>query len=77
MTSMKGFALAFIAVEPPDDDLTDDYMVVTPFPGYMKPVYYPPEEDVESTTLSPEYENYDDEEEDEDDETDDSIYYQS
>lgn len=29
-----------MAVEPPDDDNGDDFMSVTPFPGYMKSVYY-------------------------------------
>ena len=39
-TSLKGFAVSFVAVEPPDDDGGDDFMSVTPFPGYMKSVYY-------------------------------------
>ncbi|XP_013102687.2 dorsal-ventral patterning protein tolloid [Stomoxys calcitrans] len=39
-TSLRGFALSFVAVEPPDDDVADDFMSVTPFPGYMKSVYY-------------------------------------
>ncbi|XP_061399861.1 dorsal-ventral patterning protein tolloid [Musca vetustissima] len=39
-TSLRGFALSFVAVEPPEDDVADDYMSVTPFPGYMKSVYY-------------------------------------
>ncbi|XP_037806363.1 dorsal-ventral patterning protein tolloid [Lucilia sericata] len=39
-TSLKGFAISFMAVEPPDDDNGDDFMSVTPFPGYMKSVYY-------------------------------------
>lgn len=39
-TSLKGFAVSFMAVEPPDDDNADDFMMSTPFPGYMKSIYY-------------------------------------
>ncbi|XP_020713717.1 dorsal-ventral patterning protein tolloid isoform X2 [Ceratitis capitata] len=39
-TSLRGFAVTFKAVEPPDDDLIDDLDAVTPFPGYMRSVYY-------------------------------------
>ncbi|XP_018804642.1 PREDICTED: dorsal-ventral patterning protein tolloid isoform X1 [Bactrocera latifrons] len=39
-TSLRGFAVSFVAVEPPDDDLIDDLDAVTPFPGYMRSVYY-------------------------------------
>lgn len=39
-TSLRGFAVSFVAVEPPDEDLIDDLDAVTPFPGYMRSVYY-------------------------------------
>lgn len=39
-TSLKGFAASFMAVEPPDDDNSDDFISATPFPGYMKSMYY-------------------------------------
>lgn len=38
--SLKGFAIAFVAVEPPDEESGDALETVTPFPGYMKNVYY-------------------------------------
>lgn len=39
-TSLRGFAVSFVAVEPPDEDLIDDLDAVTPFPGSMRSVYY-------------------------------------
>ncbi|XP_036324703.1 dorsal-ventral patterning protein tolloid [Rhagoletis pomonella] len=39
-TSLRGFAVSFVAVEPPDEDLIDDLDAVTPFPGYMRSMYY-------------------------------------
>lgn len=39
-TSLRGFAVAFVAVEPPEDEISDSMTpTVTPFPGYMKSVY--------------------------------------
>lgn len=32
--------MSFIAVEPPDEESGDAFDAVTPFPGYMKSVYY-------------------------------------
>ncbi|XP_055850904.1 dorsal-ventral patterning protein tolloid [Episyrphus balteatus] len=39
-TSLKGFAISFVVVEPPDEESGDALDSVTPFPGYMKSVYY-------------------------------------
>ncbi|XP_037956128.1 dorsal-ventral patterning protein tolloid [Teleopsis dalmanni] len=50
-TSLKGFEVSFSAVEPPDDDIGDDFDTVTPFPGYMKNKYY-------SADTSNDYEDY-------------------
>ncbi|XP_030376364.1 dorsal-ventral patterning protein tolloid [Scaptodrosophila lebanonensis] len=37
--SLRGFAISFMAVEPPDDDGGEDFETVTPFPGYLKNMY--------------------------------------
>lgn len=78
MTSLRGFALAFMAVEPPEDDSTEDNDLTTPFPGYVKSSYHP------EPSVLPDYGSYDmddedddDDEDDEDNDMDDSIYYQN
>lgn len=70
--------MAFMAVEPPEDDSTENNDLTTPFPGYVKSSYHP------EPSVLPDYGNYDmddeDDDEDEDDEDndmDDSIYYQN
>ncbi|XP_034484402.1 dorsal-ventral patterning protein tolloid [Drosophila innubila] len=37
--SQRGFAIAFVAVEPPVDEGGEDFDAVTPFPGYLKNMY--------------------------------------
>ncbi|XP_032593172.1 dorsal-ventral patterning protein tolloid [Drosophila grimshawi] len=37
--SLRGFAISFMAVDPPDDDAGEDFDAVTPFPGYLKNMY--------------------------------------
>lgn len=37
--SLRGFAISFVAVEPPDDSAGEDFDAVTPFPGYLKNMY--------------------------------------
>ncbi|KAH8375151.1 hypothetical protein KR200_009003 [Drosophila serrata] len=37
--SLRGFAIAFMAVDPPEDSAGEDFDAVTPFPGYLKSMY--------------------------------------
>ncbi|KAH8307680.1 hypothetical protein KR044_008973, partial [Drosophila immigrans] len=37
--SLRGFAISFMAVEPPDDNIGEDVDGATPFPGYFKNMY--------------------------------------
>ncbi|KAH8271408.1 hypothetical protein KR018_009102, partial [Drosophila ironensis] len=37
--SLRGFAIAFVAVDPPEDAVAEDFDAVTPFPGYLKSMY--------------------------------------
>ncbi|KAH8382433.1 hypothetical protein KR009_003504, partial [Drosophila setifemur] len=37
--SLRGFAITFMAVDPPEDSAGEDFDAVTPFPGYLKSMY--------------------------------------
>lgn len=37
--SLRGFAISFMAVDPPEDSAGEDFDAVTPFPGYLKSMY--------------------------------------
>ncbi|SPP81274.1 dorsal-ventral patterning protein tolloid [Drosophila guanche] len=37
--SLRGFAISFMAVDPPDDTGGEEFDAVTPFPGYLKNMY--------------------------------------
>ncbi|EDV30246.2 uncharacterized protein Dana_GF23044 [Drosophila ananassae] len=37
--SLRGFAISFMAVDPPEDSAGEDFEAVTPFPGYLKSMY--------------------------------------
>lgn len=71
---MGGFALAFMAVEPPDDDENEEYVPSTPFPGYVSPIAFDPDDIVNSPSRTSDYDNYDEEEKNKD--LDDILHYQ-